>query len=264
MDDLNAATIADAEAFFRAYYAPNNAVLSLVGSFKTEEALRLIKKYFEPIPARTPPTAPDMGEPEQGGERRSVIEDDFAPTARLDIVYKIPAGNTADWYALDFLAHVLSEGASSRLYQKLVKDRELVQSVYADAQERRGPSLFWFSLAARPNTDLGELEKELEAEIDRLKSQRVGAEELDKVKMQLRRQRAQQLYSTRSRANALGHFAVYYNDAKLINDAWHRYEGITADDLQRVARRYFTTNNRTVVTTLPKAAAKPSGKLGSP
>ena len=128
-------------------------------TFKTEVALGLIKKYFEAIPAQAPPPAPDTSEPEQKGERRKIIEDSFAQTPRLDIVYKIPPGNTPDWYALDLLGHVLSSGVSSRLYQKFVKEKEIALSVYADANEQRGPALFWFSLMARPNTDLGELEK---------------------------------------------------------------------------------------------------------
>ena len=257
MEDLNAAAVEDAEAFFRTYYAPNNAVLSIVGDFKIAVALGLIKKYFENIPAQAPPQAPDMSEPEQKGERRKVIEDSFAQMPRLDVVYKIPPGNTADWYALDVLGQILSNGVSSRLYQKFVKEKELALSVYADANERRGPSLFWFSLMARPTTDLGELEKLLYEEIGRLQNDAVADWELKKVQMQIRRQRAQQLYSTRSRANSLGHFAVYYNDPDLINSIWRKYEGITQADLQRVARAYFTEPNRTIVTTLPKAASVP-------
>jgi predicted Zn-dependent peptidase len=259
MEDLNAATINDAAEFFRAYYAPNNAVLAMVGNFKTAAALALIKQYFETIPAQAPPSAPDMTEPEQTGEKRAVIEDNFAQTPRLDMVYKIPSGNTPDWYALDVLGYVLSNGVSSRLYQKLVKDKETALSVYADAQEQRGPALFWFSIMARPNTDLGELEKLLHEEIARLQNETVTDGELKKVNMQLRRQRAQQLYSSRSRANALGHFAVYYNDPSLINSIWRNYEAVVPADLQRVARRYFTESNRTVVTTIPKSAAKPAG-----
>src|SRR4030095_15181839 len=216
MEDLNAATVQDAEAFFRIYYAPNNAVLSMVGDFKTDVALGFIKKHFEKIPSQTPPAVPDMSEPEQKGERRKVIEDSFAQTPRLDMVYKIPPGNTPDWYALDILGHVLSTGVSSRLYQKLVKEKELALSADADASEQRGPALFWFSIMARPNSDLGELEKLLYEEIARLQNETVADGELKKVHMQLRRQRAQQLYSSRSRANSLGHFAVYYNDAQLI------------------------------------------------
>jgi len=255
MDDLNAATIEDAEAFFRSYYAPNNAVVALVGDFKTDVAVALIKQYFEDIPAQTSPSAPDMTEPEQKGERRKVIEDSFARTPRLDIVYKIPPGNTPDWYALDVLGGVLSNGVSSRLYQKFVKEKEMALSVEADANEHRGPSLFWFSVMARPSTDLGELEKLLYDEIARVQNEPVADWELKKVQMQLRRQRAQQIYSSRSRANALGHFAVYYDHPELINSIWRQYERVTKTDLQRVARAYFKDTNRSVVTTLPKSAS---------
>jgi zinc protease len=261
MEDLNAATIDDAAEFFRAYYAPSNAVLALVGDFKIDVALSLIKKYFESIPAQAPPSPPDTTEPEQKGERRKVIEDGFAQTPRLDIVYKIPPGNTPDWYALDMLGHVLSSGVSSRLYQKFVKEKEIALSVYADANEQRGPSLFWFSLMARPNTDLGELETLLNDEIVRLQNEPVADWEMKKVQMQLRRQRAQRLYSTRARANSLGHFAIYYNDPELINSVWRKYEDVTRADLQRVARAYFKETHRTVVTTMPKSAGvKDSGQ----
>src|SRR5919108_4847488 len=97
MEDLNAANIEDATAFFRTNYAPNNAVLSLVGDFQTETALALVKKYFENIPSQPPPPAPDMSEPEQSGERRKTIEDAFAQAPRLDVVYKTVPGNTPDW-----------------------------------------------------------------------------------------------------------------------------------------------------------------------
>jgi len=257
MDDLNAATIEDAVAFFKTYYAPNNAVLSLVGSFNTDHALALIRKYFEKILAQPPPPVPDVSEPEQRAERRKMIEDHFAQTPRLDIIYKIPPGNTPDWYALEVLGYVLSSGASSRLYQKLVKEKEVALSVSADATERRGPSTFWFGILARPNTELGELEKLLGEEIRRLQTTPVDEAELKKVRMQLSRRRAQQLYSTRARANALGHFAVYYDDPGLINGVWEKLHKVGPADLQRVAQKYFRDSNRTVLTTLPtKAVAR--------
>ena len=255
MEDLNAATLADAREFFRTYYAPNNAVVSLVGDFKTETALNLVKKYFENIPAQPPPPAPDVAEPEQTGERRKIVEDAFAPTARLDIVYKIPPGNTPDWYALSVLGQVLSDGISSRLHQKLVKEKEIARSVSAGPDERRGPSLFWFSIGARPGTDLALLEKLVYEEIDRLRSEPIAEWEREKVLMQVRRERAQQLYSTRRRANSLGHFAVYYNDPALINTVWPKYEKVDKADLQRVAQTYFDLSNRTVVITMPKGPA---------
>ncbi len=260
MEDLNAATVADAEAFFRTYYAPNNAVLSMVGDFKIARALALIKKYFADIPAQEPPPPPDMSEPEQTGERRKLLTDGFAQTPRLDVIYKIPPGNTQDWYALEVLGRVMSSGVSSRLYQKFVKQKELALSVSADASERRGPSTFWFAIMARPNSDLGTVEKLLAEEIAHVQEVAVSDAELSKVRMQLRRQRAQQLYSTRARANSLGHFAVYYNDPGLINKVWKNYDRVSKLDLQRVAQKYFRDSNRTVVTTMPKSADKATGR----
>jgi zinc protease len=255
MEDLNAATVQDAADFFRIYYAPNNAVLSLVGDFQMDVALSLIKKYFESIPAQPPPPIPDVAEPEQKTERRKVIEDAFAQAPRLDIVYKVPTGNTPDWYALSVLGQVLSGGVSSRLYQKLIKDKEVALSVSAGPDERRGPSLFWFSITARPGSDLAALEKMVYEDIERLQNEQIADWELSKVQMQLRRQRAQQHYSTRTRANAFGHYAVYYNDPQLINSVQQKYSQVSKSDLQRVARTYLKETQRTVVTTVPKPAA---------
>ena len=230
MEDLNAATVQDAADFFRIYYAPNNAVLSLVGDFDIDIALGLIKKYFESIPPQSAPPVPDVAEPEQKTERRKVIEDAFAQAPRLDIVYKIPAGNTPDWYALSVLGQVLSGGISSRWYQKLVKDKEIALSVSAGPDERRGPSLFWISITARPGTDLAALEKLIYEDIERLQNEEIADGELSAVQMQLRRQRAQQRYSTRARANAFGHYAVYYNDPDLINSAQQKYSQVSKSD----------------------------------
>ncbi|HTN71235.1 MAG TPA: pitrilysin family protein, partial [Methylomirabilota bacterium] len=100
MEDLNAATLQDAAGFFHTYYAPNNAVLTLVGDFDTKVALGLIKKYFESIPLQPPPPSVDVTEPEQKTERRKTLEDAFAQVPRIDIVYKVPPGNAPDSYAL--------------------------------------------------------------------------------------------------------------------------------------------------------------------
>jgi predicted Zn-dependent peptidase len=262
MEDLNAATLKDVAEFFRIYYAPNNAVLSLVGAFKSEEAMALIKKYFENIPSQPPPPAPNVAEPEQQAERRETIEDPFAQTPRIDIVYKIPPGNTPDSYALQVLGQILSGGLSSRLYQKFVKDTELALSISAGPDERRGPSLFWVSVMPRPGISLEEIEKLVYQELERTKTEAVMDWEIEKVRTQVRRQRAQSFYSTRSRANTLGYYAVYYNDPGLINSVQEKIFEVSKDDLQRVANNYLKESNRTVVTTLPKAkAAAPTATI---
>jgi predicted Zn-dependent peptidase len=253
MEDLNNATLEDARAFFRTYYAPNNAVLTLVGDFQTDTALALIKKHFESIPAQAPPRPPDVGEPEQIAERRRSLEDSFAQAPRIDAVYKTVPGNTHDWYALRALGHILAGDLSSRLYRKLVKELELAVSVSGGPDERRGTSLFWVSIVARPEKNLQEIEQLVYQEIERLKNEPVDDWELDKVRMKLRREQTQNLYSTRSRANALGHYAVYYGEPDLINMVLDRIERVKKADLQRVAGVFLKTANRTVVTTLPQS-----------
>jgi predicted Zn-dependent peptidase len=142
MDDLNAATLKDVSEFFKTYYAPNNAVLTLVGDFKTAEALQKIEKYFGSIPSQPAPKPPDTSEPPQKGERRKTLEDPLAQVARLDVSFKIPPGNTPDWYALYVLGEILSTGQSSRLYKNLIRDKQVAVQVGAGTFERRGPSLF--------------------------------------------------------------------------------------------------------------------------
>ena len=255
MEDLNAASVQDVAEFFKVYYAPNNAVLTLVGDFKSEQAVAKIKNYFESLPAQPVPRPPDMTEPEQKGERRKTLEDAFAQTPRLDIVYKGPPGNTADWYALALLGQVLTSGQSSRLYQKLVKEKEVAVNVFGGAQERRGPSLASFAVLARPGKDFGAIEKLVYEEIDRLKTEPIADWELEKVRMTFRRQRAQQLQGTLFRAFLLGQYAVYYNDPELLNTREEKITRVGKDDIQRVAGAYLKDTKRTVITTVPKPKA---------
>jgi len=253
MEDLNAATIKDVQDFFRIYYAPNNAVLTLVGDFQSREALAKIKKYFGSIPAQTAPPAPDLSEPKQNAERRKTIEDPFAQTPRVDIAYKAPLGNTPDLYALDVLSTALGTGQASRLYQSLVKEKELAVNVFCYVDEHRGPSTFNVVVMARPGKNLNEVEKAVYAEIDRLKAGPIENWELEKVRMSERRRTAQQLQSTLFRAYSIGEMAVFFNDPNLINTRFDKIQNIGKEDLQRVAKTYLTEENRTVITTLPAA-----------
>ena len=231
-------------------------MLSLVGDFQSEATLALIKKYFENIPAQTPP--PVLPDKRTGAKRRTAqsLEDNFAQTPRLDMVFKIPPGNTPDWYALEVLGNVLSNGVSSRLYQKFVREKELAVSVSADASEQRGPALFWFSCdGAADNRSRRTGKVIVGRNSPRLQELPVSDAELNKVACSYAASAPSSFIARRARANSLGHFAVYYNDAGLINTVWDQYDRITKADLQNVARRYFTEANRSVVTTMPKAAA---------
>jgi len=255
MDDLNAANVQDVADFFRTYYAPNNAVMTLVGDFKTDEALAKVRKYFESIPSQPAPPAPDMTEPEQTAERRANVEDGFARIPRIDILYKMPAGDSPDYYALNLLGRILGSGNSSRLYQKLVKEQEIATALFAGAQEKRGPALFQIAALMPPGKNLADVEKLIYAELDRLKNEPVADWELEKVRMTARRQRAQQLQSTLGRAIALGQYALFYGNANLINEVEDKYNRVTKEDIQRVARTYFKDTSRSVITTVPKPRA---------
>ena len=252
MEDLNAATVKDVQEFFRIYYAPNNAVLTLVGDIQADEALAKIKKYFGEIPAQPAPPVPDLSEPKPTGERRKTIEDAFAQTPRLDIVFKVPPGNTEDWYALYVLANALGSGQASRLYQTLVKEKELAVNVFTEVEDHRGPSTFDIAIMVRPGKDLKEVEKAVYAEIERLKTDPIADWELQKVRLSTRRLTAQRLQSTLFRAYLIGEMAVFYNDPNLINTRFSKIQNVSKEDIERVAKTYLMENNRTVVTTLPK------------
>jgi zinc protease len=252
MEDLNAATVDDVASFFKTYYAPNNAVLSVVGDFKTEEVLAKIEKYFGNIPAQPPPPAPDMTEPKQTAERRKTVEDPLAQLTRIDIAYKIPPGNTPDWYALAVLGQLLSSGQSSRLFQKMVRETQIAQQARAGADESRGTSLFFASLLVSPGKDPAEAERIFYEELDRMKNEPATDVEMQKVRMMVRRSDVEQLEGTLGRARSLGENAVFYNDPNVINSSSEMVNKVTKADMQRVAQTYLTQNNRTVVITLPK------------
>ncbi len=258
MEDLNAASLQDVQDFFKRYYAPNNAVVAIVGDFKTDELMAKVKKYFDAIPSQPNPPQPDMAEPEQKAERRKTLEDAFAQLPRLDIVYKIGPGNTADYYALRVMSQILGAGQSSRLYQRLVKEQEMATGAFAFTAEQRGPGLEQFSVAARPGKDLSAIEKTVYEEIARIQNEPVTDEELEKVRMQARRSQVAGAQSTLNRAISMADDFVDFGDANLINERYQKTMAVTKQDVMRVAKKYLTENNRTVIVTLPKKAA-PAG-----
>jgi zinc protease len=233
-------------------------VLALVGDFKSAEALAKIKKYFEDIPRQSAPPAVDMAEPAQTAERRTTVEDSFARLPRLDIVYKTVPANTADFYALDMLGDILFSGPSSRLYQKLVKEKMVALQVAGGIDLRRGPALFQAFAMLKPGQDASEVEKLIYEEFERVKTDGVTNAEMQKILIQNRLQQAESMTSTMSRARTIGEYAVYFHDPDLINTILAKYSEITPADIQRVAREYLAPSERTVVLTIPKAQAGPA------
>ncbi|HEY2962781.1 MAG TPA: pitrilysin family protein [Pyrinomonadaceae bacterium] len=258
MDDLNAATVDDVAAFFKMYYAPNNAVLTIVGNFKTDDALAKARQYFESIPRQSDPPAVDMTEPQQKEERRQTVDDQLARAVRVDLAYKAVAGNTPDFYALQVLAAALQGGQSSRLYQKLVREKEMVANVGGFMDEKRGVGAFYTNATLRPNVKAEDVEKAIYEEIERLKKEPIAEWELQKAKNTTRRNFINGLQSSLSRAVTMGQYTVYYNEPNLINLRLEKVAAVTKEDVQRVANKYLIDTNRTVVVTMPQPKAKPT------
>ncbi|HXH06988.1 MAG TPA: pitrilysin family protein [Vicinamibacterales bacterium] len=263
MADLDAASVEDVAAFFTTYYAPNNAALAIVGDVDTRACLEKVRRYFEAIPSQPPPPAVDLREPPQREERRRTLDDRLARLARVDLAFKVPPSFTADDDALQVLADVLGSGRSSRLYEALVRQKQLAVSASAFRVESRGPGLFRIVATAAPGKRVEELEESIHAEIEGLKVKGIAPWELEKARNAARRALAAGLLSSLDRAVGLSEYAALYGDPNLINTRAERLAAVTAADVQRVARTYLTPENRTVVITRP-AQAPTAARSGAP
>ncbi len=251
MADLDAATLQDVTDFFHTYYAPNNAVLTLVGDFDPDEALAKVKKYFGPIPSQPAPPKVDLTEDLHYGERRETISDPLARLPQINIAYHIPPGNTPDNYAAQELAVILGQGQSSRFYQHLVKDKQLASDVSAFADARIGPSLLYLSANPAPGVKVEDLEKGMEEEIAAVVKDGVTPDELAKAKTQLLRRFIEQRRSSLRTAILIGQYTVYFNDPNLINTVQDKQEAVTLEQANAAAKRYLVRDQRTLITTLP-------------
>ncbi len=260
MEDLNAASVDDVATFFKTYYAPNNAVLSIVGDVDTKKTMAFIEKYFGVIARQPDPKRPNLTEPPHTAERRSTIEDPLARLARVDIAYIVPPAGSPDSSALDVLSDVLSSGRSSRFNQVIVREKQLATNAGAGAQDSRGPGLFQVSATVAPGKTPADVEAALYDEIEKVKAGPIADWEIEKAHNGARRNQAGAATSTLTRAIQLGEYALFYNDPNLINTRTGKILKVTAADVQRVAAKYLTKENRSVITTAPKPAAAKGGQ----
>jgi zinc protease len=260
MVDLNAAAVEDVASFFKTYYAPNNAVLGIVGDVKTEECLAKIRKYFESIPSQDAPPQVDIAEAAQKQERRLTLDDALARVPRLDLAYKIPPSASKDDEALGVLGTVLGGGRSSRLYEQVVRQKQLASNVFAGRPESRGPNLFRVTALVVPEKKAEEVDEAVLAEIEKVKAGGIADWEIEKARTSARRALVGTLQSSLSRAIQLSQDALLFNDPNRLNTRAAAISAVTAADVQRVARQYLTRENRTVVITNPKTAASTGGK----
>ena len=259
MEDLDAATLEDVREFFRIYYAPNNAVVSLAGDFDLDECLEKVKKYFGGIPSQPAAPQPRITEPEHYGERRTTIHDPLARLPQILMAYHIPRGNTEENYALSVLDSVLGSGRSSRFYQRLVKEKQLARRTSVQADNRRGPSLFYIMATPRPGVPVEDLEKAILEELAEVQQNGITEQELEKAQAQIRRRAILGLRSSLATARRLGEYVVKFDDPNLINTLFDKYAAVTRDAIQEAAKQYLIEKNRTVVITQPAQRSGPAG-----
>jgi predicted Zn-dependent peptidase len=255
MEDLNAASVDDVAAFFKTYYAPNNAVVAIVGDVDTKATLAKMEKYFGNIPRQPAPAKVDLSEPEMKSERRETMTDNLARVPQINIGYKIPSATSPDYPALSALGQVLGGGESSRLYQKLVKEKELCTGIGAGAGGRMGPGLFTITCSVRPGKSLDEAEAVITDEVARMTAVTATDAELQRVRTSSRRGGVNVRENSLGRAQSLADNAVLYDDPNRINTQAEKISAVTPADVQRVSRKYLLVSNRVVVHTVPGAVA---------
>ena len=264
MEDLDAATIDDVREFFRIYYAPNNAVMTIVGDFDSAEARALVEKYFSGIPAQPVPPGVDVSEPEEVAFRNETFLDPLAPAPAFVLGWKIPTRRTREFYALSLGGTLLFEGDSSRLYQKLVKGDESVISIEGGIDERRGPSAFFIFALPKPGQDPEKIRQQIFQEISRIATDGPTDDEMEKLRNSLCNDAVRGRQSTMYRAQRLAEFALYDSDPRLIDSELDHYLSITAADIKNALARYIDVDNRIFLDIVPSIAEEAEAVAASP
>ncbi|GIU31826.1 peptidase M16 [Shewanella hafniensis] len=243
--DIAAWTLDDLVQYHKTYYAPNNAVVVIAGDVKLAQVKALADKYFAPIPAQTPPKAIRTVEPEQKGERRTFVQKASVSTPNVMLAYHIPAATHADFYALDLLSSILSQGNSSRLYQSLV-DKQVALEAQTYMPMSVDPNLFYVMGVATPEVKASTLEQALIEQIDAIATTGVTQQELDKVKNIKLMDFYRSMETINGKANTIGTYEMYFGSYDKLFNAPEAYNKVTPADIQRVAQTYLRKSNRTV------------------
>ena len=247
MEDLDDATVEDVQEFFRTYYAPNNAVMTISGAFDEAEAKRLITQYFATIPSQPKPAPIDVKEPTEVAENYQKYEDPLAPFPAFLIGWKIPARRTPEFNALYMAGKLLYDGESSRLYQKLVKGEESVIQLFGFTDERRGPSGVAIGAIPKPDRDLSRIRETIMTQIRDLAENGPTAEEMQKLKNQLINDSVRARQSSMLRAQQITEHALYDGQPSLVNTELDEFLAITGDQIRDAVAKYLNTENRALL-----------------
>jgi zinc protease len=270
LKDIEAATLADVQAFFKTYYAPNNAALAIVGDFDLAQARQMVEKYFGAIKASELPAQPDLSEPKQEKEKHASKVDALAKRPGIAIAYHMPERNTPEYFAMGLIDQILIEGDDSLEYQELVQKRGLTAAVNGGINylgnmfNYKGPMLFMADLNHDPSTTPDTVVKAWEAALEPLRTKPVDKELLDRARVKLR----SGLYDSMGSiggfglADLLASFALFDDNPARINTLVSEFDKVTPALIQKTAQEYLRPENRTVLvleikpTEAPAAPAK--------
>lgn len=265
LKDINAATITDVRSFFKTYYAPNNAVLTIVGDVDVAEVKKMVDKHFASIPLQPAPPAADLSEPAQIKEKRISQTDKLANLPALATGYHIPAQNSPDFPATSLLVLILQGDDSSRWYQRLVKEKELSLDLtgglnyFGNEFDYNGPMVMTTRTTYKPGRNADEIIKEMDAVVADVATKGVTEKELADAKVRFRSNFYNQLESTFGKSHLLAVLALFRNDPAQINSLLQPFESVTNEQMKAVAKKYLVASNRTVIDRVPEAKPAATG-----
>lgn len=252
MEHLDAATLQEFIEFYHTYYVPQNAILSISGDIDMKKTKEEIDAYFSPIPkGKNEVPRVNVVEPPLGGEVRDTIYDNVQLPGVM-MAYRVPAQGTDDFYAIEMFSKVLSDGESSRLNKKCVEETQSAMFIGSFPFPSEDPGLsFVFGIA---NADVApdSLEGQINGEIQKLQTDLITDEEYQKIRNMVENDFVNNFSSQVGIAENLANYKMYFGDANLINTELERYMKVTKEDIMRVAKKYFSKDNRVVLYYLPK------------
>jgi predicted Zn-dependent peptidase len=266
MDDLNAASLEDVREFFRTWYAPNNAVLTVVGDVDPEKVREWVRRYFGGIPAN--PKLPSIGDlslpPSLGGERRETVIDKV-PLPRVYFGFRAPPFGDLRLDALDVAAQILAGGRGSRLHRRLVRDERIAQDVALFTLGFVGGASVTAGWATvRPGVDVSRVERAFAEELERLGRERVSDDELARAKALVEADELGALQRVEERADRLAMYATLFDEPDLINKMLGRYLAVTPAAIRDVSATVLRPDNRVVLTYLPEVPPADSAEIAEP
>ena len=266
LDEINAATIEDVRSFFKTYYAPNNAVLTIVGDVDAAEVKKMVEKHFNSIASQPTPSRADLSEPPQTKEKRVAQTDKLANLPALATGYHIPPQNSPDFPAMALLVQILQGDDSSRWYQRLVKDKELTLDLtgglnyFGNEFDYTGPMIMTTRTTYKPGHTADDILREMDAVIADVSTKGITDKELADAKIRYRSNFYSQLEGSFGKTHLLSVLALFRDDPNQINSLLEPFEAVTTAQVKAAAAKYLVASNRTVIDRVPDPKAPKSGQ----